>query len=860
MIDADERSPYDSTLMKAMKARPISILLLCIAPTLRAAEISVDEAFPNSVIRQLLPETNSIEAPEYFSELDITRAELFAGQYRKALYRTYGLKGVDESEVSRLRAEALGAIGEVETALALLPGNDRDSRILRGKIFFDAGRARESIDEFESILKDDSKNIESRWLLGQSLEAVGDLEKAIEIYSPLADTKNGALGRWISKGSAAFNDDARTIVAAGLALDRWATLTSAYTTRPDLHDVILNFFIKTYDMVDREYWPAHVAAARFMASRDDTDSAIGELGEANNLNPFDAQLNVTFGELMLHRNNLAGAWNAVTSLRSVNSNDARADVLESKIAQRQRRFAQALELAERAAEARPNDLEALSNLAAAQYLSGKSDESEATIARIEAIDPDNALVYATIGAAQTSVRGEAEAIPWFEKAIARAPWWVEPHHQLGNALMHEGDEDRARAILAEANQIDPYNVVTLNYVRLLNEMSSYHEFESRHFTWRFAPEDDPIVPLVIAPAMDESYEGLVADFRYEPDRKPIIEVMPDKQSFSVRTAGRPGFETWGASLGRVMTVIAPRHGSASGPFNWYRVMTHEFTHTLNLMATKGRVPRWFTEGLAVWEEKVPYRFPYVPEEMFKRITTDKFFTIQEAADILEGRGGGRGAHDGEIAYMTGFWCVRFIDETIGHDAIIKILNGYRDGLEDEAVFKNATGMSIDEFNKNFHAWAKEQVKDWGYDEETASEYASIADQAEQLTQAGVMDEAEVLWQKAAELQPMNPIPHRRLAGVLLKLGRELEAAEHLKATLHVEWQDNRFAKRLARIYEKANQFDEMLEWARQSVRVDPYDVDAHQLLADAYKKLGKVDEAKSSRELIEKLKEEKSSK
>lgn len=833
-----------------MKSYWVWFSLLGFVSSLYADEISPDVAFPRSVIRNLLPEGEELEVPKYFSELDKARAELFAGQYRRALYRTYKL---DEEDVAPIRAEALGALGRTETALSLLDGEDRATRWLKGKILFDAGKFHDSIDEFRVILKENPKDIIARQLLGRSQEAVGDIEGAIETYSPLADSK-GPLGRWITKGSGAFDDDAQTIVALGLALDRWATLTSAYTTRRDLHDVILNLFVKTYDMVDRTYWPAHLAAAEFMANRDDLAGAMEELSLANQRNPLDARLNVVFGQLMLQQNNLAGAWNAVHSLRSVNINDPRADYLESMIAMRQRRFSSALDLAERAAKSRPDDLEILSNLAAAQHLAGNDQQRDQTIARVIEIDPDNATVYATIGMAQSSLRDQAESIPWLEKAINRAPWWVEPRHLLGNALMHEGDEGRARAILNEANEIDPYNVVTLNYVRLLDEMSKYKQFESEHFIWRFAPEDDPIVPRVIAPMMDESYEALVNDFRYQPDRKPIIEVMPDKQSFSVRTAGRPGFETWGASLGRVMTVIAPRHGEASGPFNWYRVMTHEFTHTLNLMATKGRVPRWFTEGLAVWEEKVPYRFPKIPREMYLRIMDDKFFTVEQAADILEGRGGGRGENDGEIAYMTGFWIVRFIDENFGRDALIKLLDGYRDGLEDNPAFENAIGLSIDAFNEKFHVWAKEQVKNWGYDDKTQDEYDKIESEAEQLTQAGVMDQAEALWQQAAKLQPMNPTPHRRLAGVLLRLGRDLEAADHLKATLHVEWQDNRFAKRLARIYENAGRFEEMLNWARQSVHVDPYDPEAHELLASAFEKVGRADDARSSRDLARQLK------
>ena len=43
-------------------------------------------------------------------------------------------------------------------------------------------------------------------------------------------------------------------------------------------------------------------------------------------------------------------------------------------------------------------------------------------------------------------------------------------------------------------------------------------------------------------------------------------------------------------------------GRPPGSYHWASTMWHELSHVFVLQATKRRVPRWFTEGLAVYEE------------------------------------------------------------------------------------------------------------------------------------------------------------------------------------------------------------------------------------------------------------------
>ena len=80
-----------------------------------------------------------------------------------------------------------------------------------------------------------------------------------------------------------------------------------------------------------------------------------------------------------------------------------------------------------------------------------------------------------------------------------------------------------------------------------------------------------------------------------------VEVYPDHEDFAVRTMGMPGLGALGVTFGEVVAMDSPS-GRKPGDFNWASTLWHEMSHVYILTATNHRVPRWFTEGLAVHEE------------------------------------------------------------------------------------------------------------------------------------------------------------------------------------------------------------------------------------------------------------------
>jgi len=94
------------------------------------------------------------------------------------------------------------------------------------------------------------------------------------------------------------------------------------------------------------------------------------------------------------------------------------------------------------------------------------------------------------------------------------------------------------------------------------------------------------------------------------------------------------------------------------------------------------------------------------------------------------------------------------------------------------------------------------------------------------------------WNEIVKLRPMDALPHQRLAGLYLtkEIHQPEKAIEHLERLHKVELHDNRYAKRIARVERDIGQLGKAVAYGIQAVYVDPYDMDAHELLAELYAK------------------------
>jgi hypothetical protein len=106
-------------------------------------------------------------------------------------------------------------------------------------------------------------------------------------------------------------------------------------------------------------------------------------------------------------------------------------------------------------------------------------------------------------------------------------------------------------------------------------------------------------PLVIG-AMEESLTALETKWGFKSEVPVFVSIFDKQVDFATRTIGLPGFPALGACFGRVVTLDSPR-ALPAGAFGWRATEHHELAHVITLQLSKGRVPRWLTEGISVYE-------------------------------------------------------------------------------------------------------------------------------------------------------------------------------------------------------------------------------------------------------------------
>jgi hypothetical protein len=194
-----------------------------------------------------------------------------------------------------------------------------------------------------------------------------------------------------------------------------------------------------------------------------------------------------------------------------------------------------------------------------------------------------------------------DAVTYYRKAIEADPRLWAAHSALGIDLMRLGQEDEPRKELELSYNNDYRDAATVNSLRLLD---SYKNFETIRDATTILKLNKAEADL-LRPYMQSELHTILAAYEKKYQMKlagPVqVEVYPNHEDFAVRTTGMPGLGALGVTFGEVVAMDSPS-ARKPGDFNWGSTLWHEMSHVFILTATNHRVPRWFTEGLAVHEE------------------------------------------------------------------------------------------------------------------------------------------------------------------------------------------------------------------------------------------------------------------
>ena len=382
-----------------------------------------------------------------------------------------------------------------------------------------------------------------------------------------------------------------------------------------------------------------------------------------------------------------------------NPNDVEAQSILAGLHILDGQYDQATDLASRALDTNSNSVEALAQMATAHFLQDDSTAYQEFEERALNVNPRAGLFYITLAKNCELKFRYPDAVDFAQSAVQVDRRNPEAYAQLGISLLRLGRSEEARRYLEFSFDQDPFNLFISNTLTLLDEYKDFSFLESEHFRLIIHNTESDVLGPAMLDLAEEAYAALSAKYPYTPEDKILLEAYNDPDDFAVRIAGVPHLGLLGVSFGDVLALNTPR-GQEPGSYNWARTLWHELVHTISIGLSEFRMPRWFAEGLAVYEERQarPEWGREMQLELLMALDQDKLLPLAEMD-----RGFTRPTFQGQIllSYYHASRVIGFIAQKYGEDALVAILEGFADGKNDAQSIRDATGASLTEIDSEF---------------------------------------------------------------------------------------------------------------------------------------------------------------
>jgi len=496
----------------------------------------------------------------------------------------------------------------------------------------------------------------------------------------------------------------------------------------------------------------------------------------------------------------------------------------------------------------PVHLEALALSGAVAYVEDRHAELQQEAAAALKINSRFAGAYRVPAELAAANYRFEEAVVLSRKALEIDPNDVRTLSALGVQLLRTGDEAEARQVLEKSFSIDKFDQTTFNLLTMLDGLDKFDTTTEGDIVFKSHPSETPVMREYVAPLAQQALAEFSEKYQFKPKGPILIEMFPKHDDFAVRTVGLPGMiGALGACFGRVVTLDSPK-ARPPGDFNWAPTLWHELAHVMTLQLSKQRVPRWLTEGISTYEEKLG-------SPAWGREGELSFVAAYGAGEHMSLRELNAAFQDPEkisLAYYQASILTEHIVGKYGMGALRKLLVTYGEGLEGEAALKAGLGVDIDTLQADFDKLLsskygsivralkppKELEPGKGNPEAIAAAFpdsfqAQIA-LGEFLRKAGRIDEAFKVLERAAEMVPMATgprSPHAMMAQMALERKDSARAISELEKLLQYENTDLDSVRLLVRELEATKAPAAKLTSAYERItQLDPFDAANHSKL------------------------------
>jgi len=440
----------------------------------------------------------------------------------------------------------------------------------------------------------------------------------------------------------------------------------------------------------------------------------------------------------------------------------------------------------------------------------------------------NGKGYETIAYFFVINRRYEDGIAYYRKAIAATPDLWSAHSQLGINLMRLAREGEARQELELAFNNHYRDKPTVNTLTLMDSYNRFKTFETPTTAIKLNKKEAD----VLYPYFQTELDKIIATYNKKYETKltvPVqIEVYPDHEDFAVRTMGMPGLGALGVTFNNIIAMDSPS-GRAPGSFHWASTLWHEMSHVYVLTLTNDRVPRWFTEGLAVHEETA------INADWGDRMIPDVLAAIRDkkllpVAEI--DRGFIHPAFPAQVIvsyYEAGKMC-DYISQRWGEKKLLDMVHAFAKNVPTVDVIRQQLGIEPEAFDKDFLAVI---------DKETASTVKGFKDWTEgirainQFMKDGKFDEAIAKGRAIEGLYPdyvENGSVYDFVAEACLKKNDKPCAIEELGRYSKIGGRDPETMKKYAKLLEEAGKPKEAAAALERLNYIYPLDAELHHSL------------------------------
>ena len=794
---------------------------------------------------------NSSSAQE--ATIERARVLLKHGAYKEAIaaYSALLQKKSTDSEALEGLTRARFETGDYQLAEKTLRTflsenpSEAGARSWLAEIEFQTGRYGEAAADFERVIKEVKGTVALRAYVGRarSLIAQGTAEEARPALIEV--------GRYYSEVQPRSAEELTLIAKAFALLEKFKDANEFYQDARDADPTYIEAFIGQGELLNQKYNYGPAASLfqdAFKINEASPDAQAG-YAESVRINSNEAAMAATERALKVNPNHVGAlilkAW--------LNLEADQADLASKSL--------------ERAFAVNPNSIEAIGVRAAIFFLADRKPDLDAEIKRALAVNPHAGEVFDTLAQFAVNNRRYTDAVEFGRRAVELSPNLWSARTQLGIQLLRVGKIEEGRAELERAFAGDPFNPWAKNTLDLLDSMKVFVDTVRGPFLIKSSSSESGALASYAADLAEEAHKKLTAKYHFTP-RAPIsIEVFPNHEDFAVRSLGLPGLGALGVCFGQVIAMDSPSARQA-GEFNWGSTLWHEFTHVITLETTDHRIPRWFSEGLSVYEERrarqgwgdnwsLQNLKAYKDGRFVKIDDLDAAFTHPKTPDGVV------------IAYFQASMVCDFIDEKYGFDAILKMLQLYKEGAKTTAVFSRALKLAPADFDQAFSDYLRSKTSPWLQalgdvpihvaNRQPASKEALVA-----ILQArpndyfahlhlgaiykseGDTSQAIEHLKRAADLFPYytgEGNPYILLAEIYESSGQKTEAAAALETFARYNETDAKPLARLARLRLGMNDRKGAIEALKQSFYIQPFDASLHKLAGGVYLDLGSPSEA-----------------